>query len=317
MQFERASLEIVGPVAVLRMDDPDVLNALSPGMIGGMTEALDTLAAAATPARCLVLTGTGRAFSTGANLQGRGKDGITRGAGQTLETVFHPFIRRLRDLPCPIVTAVNGPAAGAGMSLALMGDLILCARSAYFLQAFRRIGLVPDCGSTWLLPRLIGRARAIELSLLGERLPGRRRLAGDLSIACTTTRRCRAKRYASRTSLPTDLPSRFPPSAGSIGKARKIPTSSSSIWSAACSATQAPRKISAKASRLFWKSARPGSSASNRKDRSVAAAPTCCRFVTIPLPVRERTAMRAGKQCGSTGSSGPIRWPSGGAFSSW
>ena len=103
-----------------------------------------------------------------------------RGAGRTLETLFHPFIRRLRDLPYPVVTAVNGPAAGAGMSLALMGDLVLCARSAYFLQAFRRIGLVPDCGSTWLLPRLVGRARAIELSLLGERLPAETALAWGL-----------------------------------------------------------------------------------------------------------------------------------------
>src|SRR5579863_9039942 len=110
------------------------------------------------PPRCLVLTGVGRAFSTGANLQGRGGNNFSpRGAGRTLETLFHPFMLRLRDLPYPIVTAVNGPAAGAGMSLALMGDLIVCARSAYFLQAFRRIGLVPDCGSTWLLPRLVGR----------------------------------------------------------------------------------------------------------------------------------------------------------------
>jgi 2-(1,2-epoxy-1,2-dihydrophenyl)acetyl-CoA isomerase len=180
MQYERATLDIDGPVAVLRMNDPSVLNALSPAMIKDMTEALDALVAQETPPRCLVLTGTGRAFSTGANLQGRGKDGIIRGAGQTLETVFHPFIRRLRDLPCPIVTAVNGPAAGAGMSVALMGDLIFCARSAYFLQAFRRIGLVPDCGSTWLLPRLIGRARAIELSLLGEKLPAETALAWGL-----------------------------------------------------------------------------------------------------------------------------------------
>jgi 2-(1,2-epoxy-1,2-dihydrophenyl)acetyl-CoA isomerase len=105
---------------------------------------------------------------------------MPRGAGYTLETIFHPFIRRLRDLPYPIVTAVNGAAAGAGMSVALMGDLVLCARSAYFLQAFRRIGLVPDCGSTWLLPRLIGRARAIELSLLGERLPAETALAWGL-----------------------------------------------------------------------------------------------------------------------------------------
>ena len=147
-QFERTTLDIDGPVAILRMNDPDVLNALSPDMIKGMSEALDVLATQDVPPRCLVLTGTGRAFSTGANLQGRGKNGIISGAGQTLETVFHPFIRRLRDLPCPIVTAVNGPAAGAGMSVALMGDLVFCARSAYFLQAFRRIGLVPDCGST-------------------------------------------------------------------------------------------------------------------------------------------------------------------------
>src|SRR5581483_7361344 len=92
-------------------------------------------------------------------------------AGAALETALHPFLRRIRNLHCPLVTAVNGPAAGAGMSFALLGDMILVARSAYFLQAFRRIGLVPDCGSTWLLPRLVGKARAIELSLMGERLP--------------------------------------------------------------------------------------------------------------------------------------------------
>src|SRR6202044_2660335 len=84
---------------------------------------------------------------------------------------YHPFLRKLRDLNIPFVTAVNGAAAGVGMSIALMGDLILAARSAYFLQAFSRIGLVPDGGSTWLLPRLIGLARARELSLLAEKLP--------------------------------------------------------------------------------------------------------------------------------------------------
>jgi 2-(1,2-epoxy-1,2-dihydrophenyl)acetyl-CoA isomerase len=181
MQFERASLELDGAVAILRMNHPEVLNAVSAEMLKGMTDALDALAGATARTRCLVLTGTGRAFSTGANLQGRGGNGLVpRGAGQALETLFHPFLRRLRDLPYPIVTAVNGPAAGAGMSIALMGDLILCARSAYFLQAFRRIGLVPDCGSTWLLPRLIGRARAMELSLLGERLPAETALAWGL-----------------------------------------------------------------------------------------------------------------------------------------
>jgi len=180
MEFERATLDLDGSFAILSMNHPEVMNAVSPEMLAGMAGALDALAGSNQRIRCLILTGTGRAFSTGANLQGRGNGLEKRGAGQTLETIFHPFIRRLRDLPFPIIAAVNGPAAGAGMSLALMGDLILCARSAYFLQAFRRIGLVPDCGSTWLLPRLIGRARALELSLLGERLPAETALAWGL-----------------------------------------------------------------------------------------------------------------------------------------
>ncbi len=92
-------------------------------------------------------------------------------AGKILEDHFNPLMLRLRHLQRPIVAAVQGACAGVGMSLALTADLLVAARSAYFLQAFRRIGLVPDCGSTWLLPRLVGRARAIELSLMGERLP--------------------------------------------------------------------------------------------------------------------------------------------------
>jgi 2-(1,2-epoxy-1,2-dihydrophenyl)acetyl-CoA isomerase len=181
MDFGRMTLEIDGAVGVARLNQPEVMNALSPELMGGF---LELLAAAAEPElgiRCLVVTGTGRGFCAGANLQGRGEvTGSGKGAGQALETLFHPLMRRLRGLPFPLVTAVNGAAAGAGMSLALMGDLVLCARSAYFLQAFRRIGLVPDSGSTWLLPRLVGRARALELSLLGERLPAETALAWGL-----------------------------------------------------------------------------------------------------------------------------------------
>jgi 2-(1,2-epoxy-1,2-dihydrophenyl)acetyl-CoA isomerase len=180
MKFERASLEIDGSVAILSMNHPEVLNALSDEMLKGMSDALDALAGSSRPVRCLMITGNGRAFSAGANLQSRATGPLPRRAGHVLETQYHPFLRRLRELPYPIVTAVNGAAAGAGMSIALMGDLVLCARSAYFLQAFRRIGLVPDCGSTWLLPRLIGRARAMELSLLGERLPAETALAWGL-----------------------------------------------------------------------------------------------------------------------------------------
>jgi 2-(1,2-epoxy-1,2-dihydrophenyl)acetyl-CoA isomerase len=181
MQFKHITLEVDGPVAVITLDHQEVMNAVSLDMLAGLGEALDAIDERKVEIRCLVMTGAGRAFCTGANLQGRNNQ-ITRksGAGAALETAFHPFLRRLRNLHCPIVTSVNGPAAGAGMSFALMGDLILCARSAYFLQAFRRIGLVPDCGSTWLLPRLIGRARAIELSLLGERLPAEKALEWGL-----------------------------------------------------------------------------------------------------------------------------------------
>jgi 2-(1,2-epoxy-1,2-dihydrophenyl)acetyl-CoA isomerase len=170
-QFERVTLDIQGAAAVLTLNHVEVMNAISVDMIGGVVAALEAIEEQG-GVRCLVLTGQGKAFCTGANLQGRGGSIKGKGgAGKALEAAFHPMLRKLRDAPYPIVSAVNGPAAGAGMSLALMGDLVLCARSSYFLQAFRRIGLVPDCGSTWLLPRLIGRARSLELSLLGEKLP--------------------------------------------------------------------------------------------------------------------------------------------------
>ena len=181
MQFNHCRLEFDGPVATLVLDHQEVMNAVSVDMLAGLSEAMETLEEKRAEVRCLVITGAGKAFCTGANLQGRNtQSGKRQSAGTTLETAFHPFLRRLRDLHCPIVTSVNGPAAGAGMSFALMGDIIVCARSSYFLQAFRRIGLVPDCGSTWILPRLIGKARSVELSLLGERLPAEKALEWGL-----------------------------------------------------------------------------------------------------------------------------------------
>jgi len=181
MQFKHVTLDIDGPVAILKLDHPEVMNAVSMDMLGGLGDALDAVDDRRSDVRCLVMTGAGRAFCAGANLQGRDDQKPGRSdAGKTLETGYHPFLRRLRNLHCPIVTSVNGAAAGAGMSFALMGDMILCARSAYFLQAFRRIGLVPDCGSTWLLPRLVGKARSVELSLMGERLPAEKALEWGL-----------------------------------------------------------------------------------------------------------------------------------------
>lgn len=180
MQFKHVTLDFDGSVAILRLDHQEVMNAVSVDMLGGLSDALDAIEEKKDEVRCVVLTGAGRAFCTGANLQGRNNQAKKAKAGMTLETGFHPFLRRIRNLHCPIVTAVNGPAAGAGMSFALLGDMILCARSSYFLQAFRRIGLVPDCGSTWLLPRLIGKARSVELSLMGERLPAEKALEWGL-----------------------------------------------------------------------------------------------------------------------------------------
>lgn len=180
MQFKHVTLEFDGSVAILKLDHQEVMNAVSVDMLGGLSDALDAIEEKRDEVRCVVLTGAGRAFCTGANLQGRNDQSKKAKAGRTLETGFHPFLRRIRNLHCPIVTAVNGAAAGAGMSFALLGDMILCARSSYFLQAFRRIGLVPDCGSTWLLPRLIGKARSLELSLMGERLPAEKALEWGL-----------------------------------------------------------------------------------------------------------------------------------------
>src|SRR6201747_3280437 len=126
MQFKQVTLEFDGPVAVLKLDHQEVMNAVSIDMLGGLGEALDAIEDKRAEVRCLVITGAGRAFCTGANLQGRNnaKPGKVN-AGATLETGFHPFLRRLRNLLCPIVTAVNGPAAGVGVRFALMGDMIL------------------------------------------------------------------------------------------------------------------------------------------------------------------------------------------------
>jgi len=180
MEFSRVKLDIDGPIATITLNHPEVLNATSLEMLQGLGEALDAIEAPQSGVRCIILTGAGRAFCAGANLQGRGDGGGKKEAGAELETTYHPLLRRLRGLSCPIVSAVNGAAAGIGMSFALMGDMVLAARSAYFLQAFRRIGLVPDGGSTWLLPRRIGTARAMELSLLGEKLPAETALAWGL-----------------------------------------------------------------------------------------------------------------------------------------
>ena len=184
MQHGRILLETTGDVAVMTLNDPSVLNAFGRKLREDMTVAMDRVESGS--ARCLVITGAGRAFCSGANLNdpdraARDRAAEARGEVKSdLETWYNPMFLRLRALSIPIVTAINGMAAGAGMSLALTGDIRIAARSASFLQAFARIGLVPDCGSSWLLPRMIGMARAMELSLLAERLPAETALSWGL-----------------------------------------------------------------------------------------------------------------------------------------
>jgi 2-(1,2-epoxy-1,2-dihydrophenyl)acetyl-CoA isomerase len=184
MKHGRIRLETTGDVAVMTLNDPTVLNAFGQKLREDMTVAMERVEAGS--ARCLIITGAGRAFCSGANLNDPDRPPRDRGAearGEAksdLEAWYNPMFMRLRALPIPIVTAINGMAAGAGMSLALSGDIRIAARSASFLQAFARIGLVPDCGSSWLLTRMIGMSRAMELSLLAERPPAETALSWGL-----------------------------------------------------------------------------------------------------------------------------------------
>jgi 2-(1,2-epoxy-1,2-dihydrophenyl)acetyl-CoA isomerase len=163
-------------VRTLTLNRPASLNSFTSAMHAELLAALDA-AAADSEIRCVVLTGAGRAFCAGQDLADpMVAPDPTPGAppkdlGRTIDLLYKPLVRRLRAMPVPVVAAVNGVAAGAGASLALHCDVVLAARSASFIQAFSRIGLVPDTGGTWLLPRLVGRARALGLALLGDKLP--------------------------------------------------------------------------------------------------------------------------------------------------
>jgi len=158
-------------VLTITLNRPDRLNAFNPEMHQRLREALERAADEA-QVRAVLLTGAGRGFCAGQDLSERD---VSAGAAPidlsvSLGTDYNPLVRRLRELPKPVVCAVNGVAAGAGANIALACDLVLAARSASFVQAFSKIGLVPDSGGTWFLPRLVGSARAMGLALLGEKL---------------------------------------------------------------------------------------------------------------------------------------------------
>lgn len=162
-------------VGVITLSDPGTLNAAGLDLVADLQAAFDDYAYG-DKVRAILITGEGRGFCSGANLSGGPSGRATdSGAGpnQALLRAYNPLIAAMRRSPKPLVSAINGVAAGVGVSIALACDLTVAAENAYFLLAFRRIGLVPDGGATWLLPKLVGKARAMELMLLGEKLPAK------------------------------------------------------------------------------------------------------------------------------------------------
>ena len=163
-------------VRTLTLNRPAALNAFTTSMMTQLRGALEA-AAGDKSVRCVVLTGAGRGFCAGQDLSDEAiKPSLDpadppKDIGHLIDNHYLPLAMLVRNMPIPVISAVNGVAAGAGANLALGCDLVLAGASASFIQAFSKIGLIPDCGGTWLLPRLVGRARALQLTLLGDKLP--------------------------------------------------------------------------------------------------------------------------------------------------
>lgn len=177
--YEKVLYSFDGAVARISMNDPATRNAGSAQM---GEELVDAFNRAAFESRAVLFTGEGKGFNSGANLADAEAvlDDPMRDVGHLLDRYFNPIITRMKAMEQPIVTAVRGAAAGVGAGLAMAGDLIVCGEGGFFLQAFRHVGLVPDGGSSWLLTRAVGRVRAMEMMLLGERLYGKQALEWGL-----------------------------------------------------------------------------------------------------------------------------------------
>jgi 2-(1,2-epoxy-1,2-dihydrophenyl)acetyl-CoA isomerase len=172
MSFNTILFSIEDGIAKLTLNRPDRLNSFTVDMHGEVAKALDEVECDQT-VRTLLLTGAGRGFCAGQDLSDRavspGGDAVD--LGESLENRYNPLVRRLTGLEMPVICAVNGVAAGAGANIAFAADIVMAAKSAKFIQSFANIGLVPDSGGTWVLPRLAGQARALGLALTGEPLP--------------------------------------------------------------------------------------------------------------------------------------------------
>jgi 2-(1,2-epoxy-1,2-dihydrophenyl)acetyl-CoA isomerase len=184
MAYDTLLFDVDGGIARLTLNRPDRLNSFNAQMHGEVRHALEQLPASG--ARVLVLTGAGRGFCAGQDLGDRAVAPCSQGVdlGESIDKYYKPLVLALHTLPMPVIAAVNGVAAGAGANIALACDLVIAARSASFVQAFSKLGLLPDSGGTWTLPRLVGNARALGLTLLGNKLPAEQAAAWGMIWQC-------------------------------------------------------------------------------------------------------------------------------------
>src|SRR4051794_2827574 len=168
MAYETIDFKVDGPIARITLNRPERLNSFTAQMHAELRDVLANLG----EARVIVLTGAGRGFCAGQDLNDRAvAPGEAVDLGETVQACWNPLIRTLTALPQPVIARVNGVAAGAGANIALACDIVIAAKSAKFIQSFSAIGLIPDSGGTWALPRLVGQARALGLALMGDPLP--------------------------------------------------------------------------------------------------------------------------------------------------
>jgi 2-(1,2-epoxy-1,2-dihydrophenyl)acetyl-CoA isomerase len=184
MSYDTILFSVDSGIARLTLNRPDKLNSFNTQMHGEVRDALERVRTLA--ARVLILTGAGRGFCAGQDLGDRavapGSPGVD--LGESIDKYYKPLVLALHTLPMPVIAAVNGVAAGAGANIALACDLVIAARSASFVQAFSKLGLLPDSGGTWTLPRLVGNARALGLTLLGNKLPAEDAAAWGMIWQC-------------------------------------------------------------------------------------------------------------------------------------
>ncbi|AZY48793.1 2-(1,2-epoxy-1,2-dihydrophenyl)acetyl-CoA isomerase PaaG [Bordetella avium] len=184
MSYQDIQFSLADGIARLTLNRPDKLNSFTARMHEEVADALTQVETQG--ARVLVLTGAGRGFCAGQDLSERrpAPDGTPPDLGETVEKYYGPLVRRLAALPLPVVVGVNGVAAGAGANLAFAGDIVIAKESASFIQSFCKLGLIPDTGGTFVLPRLVGRARALGLAMLGDRIAARQAQEWGLIWQC-------------------------------------------------------------------------------------------------------------------------------------